>query len=108
MTENNVENRNKNFKENGKFASGNTICRKKRDRTQTDKLLTALRKAGQKKGLKFWNVVAEKAFIDKEIMKLVVSKLVPTLNEITGEGGSPLNIVYKKVIYNESEDESGL
>ena len=29
-------------------------------------------------------------------------------NELTGADGSPLNIVYKKVIYNESEDESGL
>ena len=99
MTNNNGEIRD----EKGKFIPGHHATNKKRDRTQTDKLLTALRKAGQKKGLKFWNVVAEKAFIDKEIMKLVVSKLVPSLNELSGLGGSAVNVTMNKVIYEDPD-----
>ena len=103
MTDNNDKKRENNFDENGKFAPGNTVSKKRRDRTQTDKLLTALKKAGQKRGQKFWDVAAEKAFIDKEIMKLIISKLVPTLNELSGPGASPLNVTLNKVIYGNPE-----
>lgn len=104
MDDNNVNNRGKNFRENGKFAPGNTISKnKKRDRTQTGQLLAALKKAGKKRDQKFWDLVGEKAFIDKEIMKLIVSKLVPNLNEVSGADGSPLTITLNKVIYEDSE-----
>jgi len=107
MTDNNVENRGKNFKENGKFALGNTISKnKKRNRTQTDKLLAALKKAGKKQNKDFWDVVATKAFVDKEIMKAIINKLVPNLTELTGADGSPLNITLNEVIYQKDEEKS--
>jgi len=104
MTDNNVENRERNFNTNGKFCKGNTISKsKKRNRTQTDKLLAALKKAGKKQNKDFWDVVATKAFVDKEIMKAIINKLVPNLNELTGAGGSPLNITLKEIIYQDDE-----
>ena len=103
MTVDNVEKRGNNFQENGKFAPGNTVAKKKRNRTQTDKLLAALKKAGKKQNKDFWDVVATKAFIDKEIMKAIINKLVPNLNELTGAGGSPLNITLKEIIYQDDE-----
>jgi len=99
MTVNNRENRD----EKGLFALGNNIAKKKRDRTQTDKLLAALKKAGKKQNKDFWDVVATKAFVDKEIMKAIINKLVPNLNELTGAGGSPLNITLKEIIYQDDE-----
>jgi len=105
MTDNNVENRNKNFLENGKFAPGNKVSNKKRDRTQTDKLITALKKAGNKRGQRFWDVVGEKAFTDKEIMKLIISKLVPNLSEVSGKDGQPINITLKELFYHEETKE---
>ena len=95
MTVNNRENRD----EKGLFSPGNTIARKKRDRTQTGKLLEALKKVGKKRDQKFWDVVAEKAFLDKEIMKAIIGKLIPNLQEISGKDGSPLVINYKEIIY---------
>jgi len=106
MTDNNVENRERNFDENGKFCKGNTISKsKKRNRTQTDKLLAALKKAGKKQNKDFWDVVATKAFIDKEIMKAVINKLVPNLTELTGADGSPLTVTLIKVIYEAEGDK---
>jgi len=106
MTDNNVDNRDKNFQENGKFAPGNTVSKnKKRDRTQTDKLLTALKKAGKRRNQNFWEVVAEKAFVNKEIMKAIIGKLVPNLQEISGKDGSPLSVTLKKVIYQDNENK---
>jgi hypothetical protein len=102
MTDNNGINRD----ENGKFVPGNKVSNKKRDRTQTDKLITALKKAGNKRGQKFWDVVAEKAFIDKEIMKLVVSKLVPNISEVSGKDGSPLNITLQRIRYSKDEADN--
>jgi len=102
MTVNNRENRD----EKGLFAPGNTIAKKKRNRTQTDKLLAALKKVGKKQNKDFWDVVATKAFIDKEIMKAIINKLVPTLNELTGEGGSPLNIILQRIMYSPTEGEN--
>ena len=95
MTVNNRKNRD----EKGLFSPGNTIARKKRDRTQTGKLLEALKKVGKKRDQKFWDVVAEKAFLDKEIMKAIIGKLIPNLQEISGKDGSPLVINYKEIIY---------
>jgi len=95
MTVNNRENRD----EKGLFSPGNTVARKKRDRTQTGKLLEALKKVGKKRDQKFWDVVAEKAFLDKEIMKAIIGKLIPNLQEISGKDGSPLTINYKEIIY---------
>ena len=43
MDVNNDKIRENGFDENGKFAPGNTIAKKKRDRTQTGKLLEALK-----------------------------------------------------------------
>ena len=102
MTVNNGENRDK----NGKFLKGNDIAKKKRSRTQTDKLLTALKKAGKKQNKDFWDVVATKAFLDKEIMKAIINKLVPTLNELTGAGGSPLSIILQRIRYSPTEGEN--
>ena len=102
MTVNNRENR----CEKGLFAPGNTIAKKKRDRTQTGKLLEALKKVGKKRNQKFWRVVAEKAFTDKEIMKAIIGKLIPNLQEISGKDGSPINISYKEFIY-EPQDNNG-
>jgi len=99
MTVNNGEYRDK----NGKFLKGNDIAKKKRSRTQTDKLLAALRKAGKKQNKDFWDIVATKAFVNKEIMKAIINKLVPTINELTGEGGSPILITLKEIIYQDDE-----
>ena len=85
-----------------RLAKGNTIAKKRRNRTQTDKLLLALKNAGEKRGKKFWEVVADKAFIDKEIMKTVVNKLVPNISELTGAGGEPFNFNF---IIERYEDE---
>ena len=68
--------------------------------------MLALKNAGEKRGKKFWDIVADKAFIDKEIMKTVVNKLVPNINEISGAGGEPLVINLIKTIYSEEIDES--
>jgi len=107
MTDNNVDSR-KNFEPNGKFAKGNNVSNHKRNRTQTDKLLKALKKAGKNQipPKNFWDVVAKKAFIDRDIMKAIINKLVPTTNEITGAGGEPININLIKTIYSESLNES--
>ncbi len=50
MTVINEENREKkvNFDEKGKFCKGNTISGNRRNRSQTEKLMTALNKAGKK------------------------------------------------------------
>jgi len=96
MTDNNVENRENNFDEKGRFCKGNTISKsKKRNRTQTDKLLAALKREGRIQNKKFWDAVAEKAFKDKEIMKAVINKLVPNIikNELTGAGGGPVTYI---------------
>lgn len=89
MTDINVENV-KNFESNGKFAKGNNVAKHKRNRTQTDKLLVALKKKGKEIGIEFWDVVAEAAFGNKDIMKAVISKLIPNLEEVTGAGGGPI------------------
>ena len=109
MSVNNAENHN--FTRDPKtgqnrLAKGNTIAKKRRNRTQTDKLLLALKNAGKKRGKKFWDIVADKAFIDKEIMKTVVNKLVPNISEISGIGGEPIAINLIKTIYSEEIDES--
>ena len=85
MTVINEENREKkvNFDEKGKFCKGNTISRGKRNRSQTDKLITALKRAG----------------------KTVVNKLVPTISELTGAGGEPLSITLREIIYGKDEEE---
>jgi len=104
MNDNNVEKRG-NFETNGKFAKGNNVAKGKRKRTQTDKLLAALKKRGVTEGEKFWDRVAEKAFKDKDIMKAVINKLVPNVNELTGPGGEPLNITLREIIYGKDEKE---
>jgi len=109
MPVNNEENREKkvNFDEKGKFCKGNTISKGKRKRTDTQRLRLALERAGKKQTppIKWWDKVAEKAFIDKDIMKAVVNKLVPNINEITGAGGEPLSITLKELIYGKDEEE---
>lgn len=92
MTVNNVEKR-ENFESNGKFAKGNNVAKGKRNRTQTDKLLFALKKEGAKQKKDFWDAVAEAAFGNREIMKAVINKLVPTVNEFTGAGGEPIRYI---------------
>lgn len=110
MTEivvNNEKNRDKNinFDGRGKFTKGNTISKGKRKRTQTDKLLAALKREGKKQGTDFWDAVAEAAFGNRDIMKAVVGKLVPNVSEITGLGGEPINITLHKIIYSEIKEE---
>ena len=107
MSINNGENWNQksNFDEKHRFVKGHTASKGKRKRTQTDKLLAALKKAGKKQNKDFWDVVATKAFIDKEIMKAVINKLVPNLTELTGADGSPLTITLIKVIYEAEGDK---
>ena len=99
-------NQNSNFDEKHRFIKGHTASKGKRKRTQTDKLLAALKKVGKNINKDFWDVVAAKAFIDKEIMKAVINKLVPTLNELTGEGGSPLNVILQRIRYSPTEGEN--
>lgn len=110
MHVNNDEKREKklNFDEKGKFCKGNTIAKGKRKRTDTEKLRLALERAGKKQDppIEWWDKVAEKAFIDKDIMKAVINKLVPNINEITGAGGSPVNVKYIiEKTYNQPESE---
>jgi len=107
MSINNGENWNQksNFDEKHRFVKGHTASKGKRKRTQTDKLLAALKKAGKKQNKDFWDVVATKAFIDKEIMKAVINKLVPNLTELTGADGSPLTVTLIKVIYEAEGDK---
>lgn len=108
INDNNEKNRkqNINFDEHGKFVKGNTISRGKRKRTQTDKLLVALKKEGKKQGIEFWDIVAAAAFGNKDIMKAIIGKLVPNTSEITGLGGEPININLIKTIYSERINES--
>lgn len=107
MTVNNGENRskNKNFDEKHRFVKGNTASKGKRKRSDTEKLRLALKRAGEEQDppIKWWDKVAEKAFVDKEIMKVVVNKLVPNINEITGAGGEPVSIILRKIIYGKEE-----
>ncbi|MCJ7790574.1 MAG: hypothetical protein MUP69_10460 [Candidatus Atribacteria bacterium] len=92
--------------EKGHLLPGSKLAPAKRKRTQTDKLLAALKREGKKQGVEFWDVVAEAAFGNKDIMKAVVGKLVPNVSEITGLGGEPININLIKTIYSESINES--
>ena len=110
MHVNNDENRGKklNFDEKGKFCKGNTISKGKRKRSDTEKLRLALERAGKKQTppIEWWDKVAEAAFGNKEIMKAVINKLVPTVSEITGAGGSPVNVKYIiEKTYNQPETE---
>jgi len=109
MTDNNEENRNKNknFDEKHRFVKGNTASKGKRKRTDTERLRLALKRAGKKQTppIEWWDKVAEKAFVDKDIMKAVVNKLVPTVSEITGLGGEPVSITLHKIIYGKDEKE---
>lgn len=106
MNVNNVEKR-ENFESNGKFAKGNNVAKGKRKRTDTEKLRLALKRAGEKQDppIEWWDKVAEKAFVDKDIMKTVVNKLVPTVSELTGAGGEPLNITLREIIYGKEGEE---
>ena len=93
-----------------RFAKGNKIGRmKKKGYTIQDLTNTALAydKTHDTSILKHY---IEELMNDNTLLKDFINKYVPTTtkNELTGADGSPLNIVYKKVIYNESEDESGL
>ena len=107
MSVNNGENRNENqnFDEKHRFIKGNNASKGKRKRTQTDKLLTALKKEGKRLNKNFWEEVAKKAFVDKEIMKAIINKLVPNISEITGAGGEPINITLKRIFYSEMGEE---
>lgn len=108
MDVNNGENRskNQNFDEKGRFTKGNNASKGKRKRTDTEKLRLALKRAGKKQDppIKWWDKVAEKAFVDKDIMKAVVNKLVPTVSELTGLGGEPLSITLRELIYGKEEE----
>ncbi|MCK4339959.1 MAG: hypothetical protein KAW87_08245 [Candidatus Cloacimonetes bacterium] len=89
----------------GRILPGSKLAPAKRKRTDTEKLRLALKRAGKKQDppIKWWDKVAEKAFVDKEIMKVVVNKLVPNINEITGAGGEPVSIILRKIIYGKEE-----
>lgn len=93
--------------EKGRILPGSKLAPAKRKRSDTEKLRLALKRAGKKQSppIKWWDKVAEKAFEDKDIMKVVVNKLVPTVSELTGLGGEPLNITLRKIIYSKNEKE---
>ena len=90
----------------GRILPGSKLAPAKRKRTDTEKLRLALKRAGKKQDppIKWWDKVAEKAFIDKDIMKAVVNKLVPTVSELTGLGGEPLSITLRELIYGKEEE----
>lgn len=97
----------KNINEKGQFIKGNIVSRCKRIPSQTKKLIIALNKAGKKQNppVKFWDAVADAFFVNKDIMKTVVNKLIPNTSEITGLGGEPINITLHKIIYSEIKEE---
>jgi hypothetical protein len=47
---------------------------------ESELLRDALRREGEKRGIPFWDVVAEHAFKDKIVMTAIVKKYVPDLN----------------------------
>ena len=49
-------------------------------------LRTALEKEGVKKGITFWEKVAEYAFRDRQVMIAVIKKFVPDTSEVKVEG----------------------
>lgn len=100
-------NKNQNFDEKHRFVKGNDAAKGERKRSDTEKLRFALKKAGVKRKEDFWDAVAEAAFDNREIMKTVVNKLVPTVSELTGLGGEPIrNIILNEHIYPKEEKES--
>ena len=87
--------------EKGRILPGSKLAPSKRKRSDTEKLRLALKIAGKKQSppIEWWDKVAEAAFSNKDIMKAVVNKLVPTISELTGLGGEPLNITLREIIY---------
>ena len=91
----------------GRILPGSKLAPAKRKRSDTEKLRLALKRAGKKQipPIKWWDKVAEEAFVDKDIMKAVVNKLVPNINEITGAGGEPISITLREIIYGKDDKE---
>lgn len=94
--------------EKGRILPGSKLAPAKRKRSDTEKLRLALKRAGKKQDppIKWWDKVAEKAFVDKEIMKTVVNKLVPTVSELTGLDGSPLTFIIEKTYEKPKEEKT--
>ena len=54
--------------------------------SEVDKLRAALAKEGEKHGIDFWDKVAEKAFVDNNIMSAVLKKFIPDMTKMELEG----------------------
>lgn len=69
----------------GKFAKGNCANPKGRPKNAEPELLRqALEKQGIKKGINFWDKVAEYAFRDRNVMIAVMKKFIPDVQKIEG------------------------
>ena len=89
------------------FAKGNKIGRmKKKGFTLTDlnKIVVEYEKTHDNTILKHY---IEQLFIDNNLLSKYIDKNVPTknINELSGPGGSPLNVTLNKVIYSEEEEK---
>lgn len=94
--------------EKGRLFPGSHLAPAKRNHSAVKKLTIALGKAGRKLNppQNWWDIVAEKAVVDKDIMRAIINKLLPNTSEITGLGGEPINIRLIKTIYSEEINES--
>jgi hypothetical protein len=63
---------------------------------EPDLLRNALAKEGKRRGIDFWDKVAEYAYRDKNVMIAVLKKFVPDTSIIQGEGFGDTQIIIVK------------
>ena len=90
-----------------KGVSGNPNGRPRN--AETDLLREALRKQGEKRGVDFWDKVAEFAFRDKQVMVAIIKKFVPdiNINQLEGELKGDTKVVIIKETQSGNKDSEG-